>query len=250
MPEMPADWRHHMVEMIRGAEELSGEWFTGGPALTPLEQISVYRRQWNLRIYDAIVDEIPGLARLLGDDADEVLRAYMLDHPPTSWTLNRVADHLPAWMQDRGAPLVQRDMLALDMAVQAGFDAAPGHTLRPEDLASMPPLRLQPHVTMLRLSHNVHWVRSQATKAGDESVPEVEAGDYPIVVFRRGTKMRHWQMDLGAWGILKGIDDGLGVEAAIEQAFDNGWLSADNLAANIQKWFVDYAERNLLEVVC
>jgi hypothetical protein len=244
---MPADWQERMVEMIRGAEDLSPAWFTGGPVLSPLEQISVYRRQWNLRIYDAIIEEIPGLHRLLGDDADEVIRAYMLDCPPSSWTLNRIADRLPEWLEGRGAPTVQREMVSLDLAVQAGFDAACGTTIQPEELASMPPLRLQPHVTLLRFTHNVHWIRSRGTR--DQEVPEIEAGDYPVVVFRRGIKMRHWEMSLGAWGILAGIDSGLGVEGAIEQAFDSGWLDPENLAANIQQWFVDYAERNLLEVV-
>jgi len=248
MPEMPVDWRHQMVEMIRGAEDLSPEWFTGGPVLSPLEQISVYRRQWNLRIYDAIEEEIPGLAGLLGEECDETIRAYMRDYPPSDWTLDRVADNLPRWLQERGAPTAQLEMISLDLAVQNGFSAAAGATLRPEDLLTMPPLRLQPHVTLLRFTHNVHWLRSTSTPADGEEVLELEAGDYPVVVFRRGIKMRHWEMDLGAWAVLKGIDDGLGVEGAIEQAFNKDWLDPENLGANIQKWFVDYAERNLLEV--
>lgn len=247
MSDLPADWRLQMVEMIRGKEPLRSDWFTGGPKLSPLEQISVYHRQFDLRIYDALSEEIPGLHGFLGDQAEDVLKAYIADCPPSSWTLNRIADGLPDWLEQRGAPRAQIEMAQLDLAIQAGFEAASGRTLSPADLASMPPLQLQPHVRLLRLTHNVHWIRSQSTTS-DQEPPELTTGDYPVVVFRRHIKMRHWQLSLGAWSILDGIDNGLGVEASIERAFNRGWLDPENLAAHIQTWFADYAERNLLEI--
>jgi len=247
MPELPADWRHQMVEMIRGAEPLHDTWFTGGPVLSPLAQIGVYRRQFTLRIYEALIEDIPGLHNLLGDAAEDVLRPFIRDCPPSSWTLNRIADPLPAWLEAQGAPRVQIEMAQLDLAIQAGFDAAWGTPIDPAQLAQMPPLKLQPHVRLLRLTHNVHWIRSRATTS-DDTPPELEIGDFPVVVFRRGIKMRHWELPLGSWAILEGIDRGLGVEGAIERAFEKGWLDPENLAANIQEWFGDYAERNLLEI--
>jgi len=236
-----------MVAMIRGAEALRDDWFTGGPKLSPLEQISVYRRQFDLRIYDALIEEIPGLNTLLGDEAEAVLRPYIAACPPSTWTLNRIADALPAWLEQRSAPREQIEMAQLDLAIQAGFDAAWGKSIDPTELAQMPPLRLQPHVRLLRLTHNVHWIRSRATTTEAE-VPDLEVGDYPVVVFRRGIKMRHWELPLGSWAILEGVNRGLGVEGAIERAFDKGWLDPENLAANIEQWFADYAERNLLEI--
>ena len=111
----------------------------------------------------------------------------------------------------------------------------------------MPKLRLQPHVSLLRLSWNVHWVRS-ATLAGKDEIPELQEGFFPVVVFRRGLKMRHWQMPRGAFEVLWGIDQGLSVEAAINAAFEQGVLNAETLGADIGTWFKDYAERNLVEI--
>lgn len=247
MSDLPADWRERMVDMIRGAADLDGAWFTGGPALEPVAQIGVYREQYRLRLYDALVEEVPGLSALLDDDARErLLRAYLADHPSKSWTLNRVADGLADWLERRGAPVAQVEMARLDRAVQRGFEAAEGRSLRAEDLLSMPRLRLQPHVTVLRTSHNVHRIRSAGLLG--QQPPPLARGDFPLVVFRRGIKMRHWEVPLGSWGILAGIADGLDVGAAIERTFERGWLDAEALTANIGPWFREYAERNLVEL--
>ncbi len=245
--ELPPDWRERFVEMIRGAAPLDDGWFTGGPVLSPMEQIQVYWNQYRLRLYDAVVEEVPGLVHLLGDGAEPTLRAYLFDHPSTHWTLNRVANDLVGWLERRQNPRYLVEMAMLDRAVQAGFEAADGTPIDPAELATMPRLRLQPHVTLLPLEWNVHWIRS-AVMSGRDEVPELEQGFYPVVVFRRGLKMRHWQMPRGAFEVLVGIDEGLTVEAAIDRAFEMGVLDAETLAADIGRWFQDYAQRNLVEI--
>lgn len=245
--ELPDDWRERFVEMVRGTEPLDGSWFTGGPVLSGLDQIGVYKNQYRLRLYDAVAEEVPGLLHLLGGGAEPTLRAYLHDHPSTGWTLNRVANHLVAWLEERCNPRHLVEMAMLDRAVQAGFEAGDGTPIDPAALVQMPPLKLQPHVTLLPLNHNVHWIRS-AVLAGAESIPDLEEGFYPVVVFRRGIKMRHWQMPRGAFEILRGIDDGLSVEAAIDRAFNEGVLNAETLATDIGTWFKDFAERNLVEI--
>ena len=201
------------------------------------------------RIYQSSLDQfgfVPNIRRALSL-SPETLRAYLHDHPSTGWTLNRVANHLVAWLEERCNPRQLVEMAMLDRAVQAGFEAGDGTPIDPAALVQMPPLKLQPHVTLLPLNHNVHWIRS-AVLAGAESIPDLEEGFYPVVVFRRGIKMRHWQMPRGAFEILRGIDDGLSVEAAIDRAFNEGVLNAETLATDIGTWFKDFAERNLVEI--
>ena len=245
--ELPPDWRETFVEMVRGARPLDDSWFTGGPALSAMEQIAVYKNQYRLRLYDALVEEVPGLAKLLEGGVQPTLRAYLHDHPSHAWTLNRVADGLVEWLEERQNPAHIVEMAKLDRAVQAGFEAAEGTPIEPAALAGMPALELQPHVTLLRLSWNVHWIRS-AVLAGKDDIPELEEGFYPVVVFRRGLKMRHWEMPRGAFEVLWGIDQGLGVEASINAAFEKGVLNAETLPTDIGTWFKDYAERNLVQI--
>jgi hypothetical protein len=235
-----------MVEMIRGAETLNASWFTGGPALTPLEQIGVYRNQYRLRLHDALADEVPGFVAMVGDGAEPLLRAYLFDCPSGSWTLNRISYGLVAWLEQRMCPARFVDMARLDVAVQQGYEAAGADPVPPEAFATMPKLALQAHVTLLRLSHNVHWLRSAALMG--KPVPEPEQGDYGVVVFRRGIKMRHWEMPKGAFAILEAIDAGKTVPESIDVAFSQGMLNAETLAADIGQWFKDYTSRDLVRL--
>lgn len=250
MPELPPDWQSRMVEMIRGATPVDDSWFAGGPVCTPQEQIEIYVRQYRLRLYRSLLDEIPGLAGLLGDsdEGEALLRRYLMAHPSGSWTLNRVADRLADWLAEQpGVPVHHVEMAQLDRAVQQGFEARSGEPLDPARLAQMPALRLQPHVTLLRLTHNVHALRATPRREGVEP-PALESGDYPLVVFRRGIKMRHWVMPLGAWSVLREIDRGHTVPEALEAVFAKGVVSADELTTEIGQWFRDYAERDLVEL--
>ena len=49
-------------------------------------------------------------------------------------------------------------------------------------------LRLQPHVHLLRTTHNVHEVRSALLTR--EDVPELRTGDFPLALYRKGLEMR------------------------------------------------------------
>ena len=144
----------------------------------------------------------------------------------------------------------EKEMLlaALDRAVQRGFDARSGDPIDPAQLAQMPALRLRPHVTLLRNTTNVHALRA-SPKHGAAPEVALTTGDFPLVVFRRGIKMRHWVMPLGAWAVLREIDGGLGVPQALEAVFAKGIVSADELTSQVATWFQDYAERDLVELV-
>lgn len=246
---LPADWRERFVAMVRGAAPLSGEWFTGGPVCTPIQQAGIYAEQYRLRLYDALLLEIRGLAELARDDPrlEASLRRYLADHPSRSWTLNRVADPLAPWLaREPHVPPEWVEMAWLDRAVQAGFEAADGPPVTPEQLATMPSLVLQPHVSVLRLRFDVHHFRALALGTGERR--EVSAGDFPVVVFRRDTVMRHWQVPLGLWGILDAIGRGLPVSAALDEVHRRGLADVPTLAEHVGGWFRDLAERNLVSV--
>lgn len=242
---LPPDWREQFVDMIRGARPLDGAWFGGGPALSPLEQIGIYREQFRLRLGDAVREEIPGLAALLGDDVDDVIAAYLADHPPTSWTLNRVADRLADWLAARGAPAAQVEMARLDNAVQRGFEAANGVTLRPENLGDDPVLGWQPPVSLLHLTHTVHHVRAEII-AG-RPPPEPEAKDVWLVVFRRGLRMRHLQLEAPAWALLAELREPSTVSAALARWMETVEEPEAHLG-RLQEWFRLFAEHDLVQV--
>jgi Putative DNA-binding domain len=243
---LPPDWQRQMVEQIRGAQPAAGDWFSGGPGLSPTDQLEVYREQFRLRLIDAVVEELPGLCHLLGDGRDEVLWAYLQDHPPHTWTLNRVADHMPAWLEARGGSPAQVQMASLDLLVSAGFEAGAPRPLEPASLLGAPYLRRTPPTGLLHLSWSVHQVRSAVV--GGTAPLQLEPGDWHLVVFRRGLRMRHLEIEPPLWRILAALDGTKPLDQALGEGLQGGDLPAD-LGGALQRWFRQLAELELVEVV-
>ncbi|MCO4746986.1 MAG: putative DNA-binding domain-containing protein [Proteobacteria bacterium] len=243
---LPADWRARMAEIVRGAEDPDASWFAGGVVLGPLDQIGVYRDQYRLRLGDAVRDELPGFCALV-DDAeriDELVFAYLAAHPSQSYTLNRIADAFPAFLATQDVPQAWLEMVALDRAVMDGFEAAEGHTIRPEQLATTPRLRLQPHVRLLRLQHDVHRFRSAVIS--DEPLPELAEQAVCLVVFRRALKMRHLEVPPSCLAVLEAIGEGAALGDALSEAVAAG-ADPSVLQERLGDWFRLFAERDLVE---
>lgn len=245
---LPDDWRDQVTAMIARRAPLDGAMFRGGPVLTPVEQIGVYRRQYELRLYDALEEEIRGLVHLLGPRTKAVLWAYLDAHPSRSWTLNHVADALIPWLEAREVDVAELEMARVDRAVQRGFDAAPGVLLTPEHLQELPDLRLQAHVTLIRLTTNVHAVRSAAL--GEREIPPLTRDlDVPLVVFRNGLRMRHWELAPGAWHVLDQLRQGASTLDALTSVVEAGIVDAETLPGAVQGWFRDFVTHQLVEPV-
>ncbi len=95
--------------------------------MAPLERLAVYQGMYPLRMQDALAADYPGLKAFLGDHLFEHFVAdYVAIHPSRSYTLNRLGDHVPAFLKTWHHP--RRSFLAevarLELAVTETFDAA------------------------------------------------------------------------------------------------------------------------------
>ncbi len=235
-----------MARMISGHAPLSGERFSGGPTLTPEEQIGVYRAQYRLRLGDAVAEDLPGWCWLVGDRAAGEIEAYLAEHPVVSWNLLHVAAAFPGWLERRGAARSECEMAKLDLAVLEGFTAADEPPVDAHRLAEFvegrASLALQRHVRLLRLEHDVHRVRSAAL-AG-EAVPLLERGDFRVVTFRVDRRMRHREVEPGEWAALSALAAGASLADAVDAAVVEAGEAA--AVAGIGGWFQGFIERNWL----
>lgn len=241
---LPADWRERLVAQVIGGAPADGELFGGGPVLGPQAQIEVYRRQYRLRLGDAVREELAGLAALAPEAIEAWIPAYLADHPSQSWTLNRVADRFEGWLAAQPRlPEGALDMARLDRAVNDGFEAAEVAPIRPEAIGSGLRLALPPSVRLLRFGWSVHRFRAQAL--ADEAPDPLEAGDFPVVVFRVERRMRHLQMHPVAWSLLGRVGAGEPLGDAIGAVVAEG-APVSLLQASLQGWFAFYVEHGLL----
>ena len=98
--------------------------------LQPIQRVGIYHGMYMLRMIEALAVDYGALAHVLGDDAfEELVRAYVLQFPSRSYTLNRLGDALPEFI---GASKVLkgriflRDLARLDRlnGAASGFDQA------------------------------------------------------------------------------------------------------------------------------
>ncbi len=239
---LPDDWRRQLVEVIRGAETPDTSWFSGGPHLSPTEQIAIYQEQYRLRLGDALREELPGCLHLWGNEADAVLFAYLNAYPSESWTLDRVHQHLPRFLCETGRDAAWIEMAELECAVSRSFEARDVPPLPPEALTGTPALALSPAVERLRFRFPVHRLRSALLM--EEELPSLEEGDYPVILCRPERQVRHLELHPAAWALVDTIGQGGSLAEALAVASrdtDPTWL-----AGQLGSWFQLFVERRVL----
>lgn len=235
---LPEDWRDRFAAMVTGQASLQGDWFAGSDRLTPQQQIGIYRRQYDLRFPEALEKNFPGLVTMSGGSS--WLQRYLKLNVCTSWTLEGAGAGLPDFMRDRGAPTRLVEMAQMDAAVGYGFLAEQGTPPSPQELMGGAPLKLAPHVTLLRHRFDVHRWRSVAL--GGETPEALNEGDYPVVVYRKARRMKHLVMPPAAFALLTAIH--LGLDEALAQA---AAVDEQALQAHVRDWFQLFTSRGLLQ---
>jgi putative DNA-binding protein/uncharacterized protein len=255
------------VDALHGDATIEGEvaaHVTGNSRLTPAEQVDIYRRQYWLRHIDALADDYPGVAYLLGEEGfDAFLRAYLLAHPPRHKSLRDLGCDIVAFGQGYAFPddvrAVTLEMLAYEHAFIDLFDGAEPPPLDPEKITSMPEdawervrLTIHPLLVRSRVRFPVHRLRLEAKSSDVEprtSAP-VEA-PANLVLFRDDNLIRFEELDGPAFALLDALARGEALGPACEQvAATLEPEAAEQLGAQVGAWFQAWtARRWIVDVV-
>lgn len=119
----------------------AARWLTGNDRFLPVEQAEIYRRQFWLRHTQSLVEDYPGLGGILGQrDWERLVEGYLSEQPPRHWSLARLADRLPEYLQRQAwvpHPELCLGMARLERAFCRVFDAWDAPPLRPEALLGL-----------------------------------------------------------------------------------------------------------------
>ena len=188
--------------------------------LTPVERIGIYQGMYLHRMRDALAADYPGLLHALGENGFfDFVRSYVRRHPSRSYTLNRLGDHVPAYLA-RARRLPHRPFLAdlarLELAVTEVFDAeaaAPVRRLRPAGVGEATVFRPSSTLRFLSLRHPVGPYLDAVRADRSPRIPR--PARTRIALWRSGTSVRRLDLSRGADALLRRLAAGRPLGAAL-----------------------------------
>jgi hypothetical protein len=190
--------------------------FIGSAEFTAAERVEIYADMYLWRLVDALREDYPKLAALLGDARFYALaEAYVREHPSRHHDLGRMGVHLPAFLRahpDPGRPDLA-DLAALEWARSEVFFEADVEAAGRDALAALTPeeflgarLKLVPALRLLAVEHDPVGLW-RALEHG-EPIPAPAPGIQGIAVWRRGFEVFHTALDLDEATALEGAAAG------------------------------------------
>lgn len=228
---------------------------SGNERLTPHQQAEIYRGQFWLRHRDALYEDYPGLAYILGEEPfEQFVRAYLLACPPDSWTLRDLGNRIASFAAGYEGFAADKAALARDMATfeLAFIDIWDGPHTEPIQLAkveALPPekwieaeIAFHPLLTLLALEHPVHELRTKI-RADEQPSLDVPRGPTFVALWRGDDQRVHYRgISSSEHALVESLQSGdpLGVacDRAAERADD-----PSALAGQLAGWFRGWAVR-------
>ncbi len=177
--------------------------FVGTTALEAASRMEIYANMFVWRQVDALREDFPKLAVLMGDEAFDALVAdYIRAHPSEHYSLSTLGQHLATFLAAHpgGRPDLA-DMAALEWARAAVFDEAAVPVAGPECCrmmaatdAAQRPLLVIPALRLLRLRHDVldAW---RVLEDGMTGAPAVQPGVTCAAVWRKDFDVFHVRLE-------------------------------------------------------
>jgi hypothetical protein len=240
------------------------KWVRGNDRLTPAEQVDIYRRQFWLRHDEALLDDFPGLRRIIGESAwDALLRDYLAAHPPHTPSLRDLGQEMSRFVEsyafEPSIAELARDMVRYELAFIDVFDGADPPALDTARIAALTPeawqsarIVLSGLVRRLRFDHPVHLLRKAIRERnalvanGAAEVPDEPPLPEPkptrLALFRRANVVHFEELEPAAIDLLDALGRGLSlVEACGEVAGALPQAEAEALGPKVGGWFQRWA---------
>ncbi len=209
---------------------------TPSATLTSAARLDIYAGMYFCRLLEALREDFPRVAALLGDERfEEVARAYLARHPSEHPSVRHVGRALADFLAADVAPPFLADLARLEWARLAVFDAPDATALRLEELLAVPPadwpgLRFEPIVAceVLVSDWPVHRLWDDA--AATTCAPARTA----LRVWRHGYLVYHAPMDRAEEAACARLMAGDTFAALCE-----GFEDAEAPAALLLRWIED-----------
>ncbi len=216
--------------------------------LAPLERLDIYRGMYELRLTEALRTDYPGLAHFLGaEQFVELARLYITAHPSSSYTLNRLGDGLPGFLEDVEGlprPRLAQDLARLELATTFVFDEEESPTAGPGAISRFSyqqwdDLRFTPirALRLVELSFPAH--RYLEALRSDDTPPRLRPAQTRLVVYRRDFHVFYLPLSRPAYALLQSLCEGLTLGEAVQSMFDAGGTGEGPVYEWFRNWFTE-----------
>ena len=232
----------------------------GNARVSPIEQLEIYRRQFWLRHTESLVEDFPGVGRILGQAQwERLVEEYLEVHPPSSPTLRNLGEHLGRFARSREwlpARELAADMAELEWALIEAFDAGAHAPLDPRALATIPEnawptVRFAPHPTLRLLASSYPVLdalrEAIAAERRGEAALEPHVNLEPratfLAIYRKDLVVQRVELDALEHALLSRLCRGDELEKACEEAARELGITLELLSERLAGFFQDWASR-------
>ncbi len=213
-------------------------------SLTALERLGIYRGMYEARMREALEVDYPLLAGFLGPELwEQLVSLYIREYPSRSYTLNRLGDYLPLFLNELEGlprPRFAADLARYEFALSQVFDAPEDRAIGPADAARVPEdawedARLVP-IRAFRLE-TFHYPVSRYA----DQVREAPGARPPrpkktwMVVFRRDFTPLSLELTRPAFGLLNRLASG----CTLGEALRRSRMTEDEIFRWFRQWMAE-----------
>lgn len=219
----------------------------GGAKLSREQRVEIYARMYFWRQVDALREDFPKLASLLGEDGfSDLVAAYIATYPSEHPSLGRLGSKLATFLREHAAEGARPDLADLaslewaraEVFVELDAVAVPGGAfagLAPDEFAQSR-LRFVPAMRLLTLRHDA--IALWHCLENEEPVPEVAPRKLQTLVWRKGWQVFHVELDSEEAQALRWAQDGRAV-AEICGAFAERANAERAAFGALQSWLAE-----------
>ena len=224
-------------------------------SMTSAERVGVYHGMYLMRMEEALETDYPVIRFHLGDHQfSHLVREYVQRYPSTSYTLNRLGDHLPQFFLDEPEwhdAAFLHDLARLELAMTEVFDEEESPVLGSEELEAVPPdaweearLRPIPALRLLAFKHAV--IPNLVAFHEDWPSPGPRRRATWVVLYRRDYSVLRLELSRAEYDLLKAIVEGAPLGEALATAAAS---KSQRQQAKVFRWFRTWISEGLFAAI-
>jgi len=224
-------------------------------SMTSAERVGVYHGMYLMRMEEALETDYPVIRYHLGDHQfAHLVREYVERYPSTSYTLNRLGDHLPQFFLDEPdwhEAAFLHDLARLELAMTEVFDEEESPVLSAAELEAVPPeaweearLRPIPAFRLLAFKHAV--IPNLVAYHEDRPSPSPRRRATWVALYRRDYSVLRLELSRAEYDLLKEIVEGAPLGEALATAAAS---KSQRQQAKVFRWFRTWISEGLFTAI-